>query len=218
MIFGFAKHHEHRRHRITLTPEVAQGDGGFLRDVRQDGDNRGVSGQPARRFGQEFWELETVGRFESGQGCQDLLQLGRSPPGFNEDGLEAVRGGPFGGLGAGHRPGAELLMPALVLGTLGRIPPVGDEPNLLPHLIDRVGQRGGGHHRQFLPVNRVLGAEAGGVQVQHNRGPGDAGRLIDLALQRAGAGGGAPVDAIEGIPPFERAHPGNARGVLEQSV
>ena len=56
------------------------------------------------------------------------------------------------------------------------------------------------------------------VEIQHNRGPHDAGRLVELAVELAGSGGGPPMDAVQRIARLVAPHAGDPRGVFVEAV
>ena len=56
------------------------------------------------------------------------------------------------------------------------------------------------------------------MKIQYQRGPDDARRLVDLAVQLAGAGGRPPVDAVQRIARLVPPHAGDPRGVFEEAV
>ena len=56
------------------------------------------------------------------------------------------------------------------------------------------------------------------VEIQDQRRPDDAGRLVELAVQLAGPGGRPPVDAVERIARLVPPHAGDAGGIFVEAV
>ena len=110
------------------------------------------------------------------------------------------------------------MLPAFQANAVGRIAAVAHEPNLLAQLIDGVGQRNGRRHGQLRAVRLALARIAVLVKVEQQRGAGQCGRLVDLAVEEAGAGRRAPVNTIERITSLIRPHAGDARGILIKPV
>ena len=117
--------------------QVTQGQGRLEGHLRKHGDHRGVARQAARRFADQLRQRQTVGQLHAGQGFQDTLELFRSTPCRNDQGLQAIalfdHRRTFPGLLARTIIGS----PTFLADAISRVATIGDEAHLLAKLDRR---------------------------------------------------------------------------------
>ena len=90
---------------------------------------------------------------------------------------------------------AEIIGPTLMSHSIRRVTTIGDQPDLLSHLIDGVDQRGGGGHRQFTSKRFILGGMRLCVKVHHHGHARNGRRFINFAMQETSPRGRSPAGA-----------------------
>ena len=94
-----------------------------------------------RRFPAQLGKRQTVGQLDPGEGLADALKLLDAAARFHVQGLQAFAAGVHGGLLAGRECACEIVRPAFQSNAVGGVAAVADQPDLLAHQVDGVGQR-----------------------------------------------------------------------------
>ena len=194
------------------------------RHARQDRDHRRVARHPRGHLERESRELEAVGEFEPGERFADLLELVEAAARLHHDRPEAVvllaQLEVVAGLVARLVPVLPVAigLERLLADAVGGVAAVAGEPELLVQHRHRVGDARGRRHGEIGAVRLAARRVAVRVEVDEDRRPGEGRRLVDAAVQLAGAGGHLPVNALERVADLVLAHAGGARRVFEQAV
>ena len=144
------------RHGEAAPLEIAQRDRRLLRATGQNGDHRRVARHAAGRFFDQGRQREAVGQLDAGQRLQNSHELLGAAAGLDHQRPEPVAS--FVDAGRGHRlaPRAVIVGPAFLPNPVSRIAPVGHQPDLLAHQIDRIGNRCRRRHGQLAAMRLVL--------------------------------------------------------------
>ena len=133
---------ENHGDRIAAPFEASQRDGRLCGNRGKNGDDGGVARQAARRLDRQLGKRQTFGQFQPRQGLEDPHELFGPAARFDDDGPQPVAVIFHLRRVEGQRARPELMPEPFLQNAIGRVAPVGDQPDLLAHLIDRVGQRG----------------------------------------------------------------------------
>ncbi len=107
---------------------------------------------------------------------------------------------------------------ALGADPIGGVAAIAEQPDRLTDLVQSRGDGTGQRNRQIAANRFVMRRIGVPVEVEHEGRSGHRRRLVDLAVQRSGAGGRRPVDAPQRVAELPLANPTDPRRILNHRV